>query len=243
MNIQITDRLSTGQFLLANGHPGTGIRNDRCRERERFLDLLDRLYVNGMCDKRFLDCGCNAGGYCFWARERHAEIAYGFDAREHWIKQARFLKRHRTVGINDRIQFEVLNLYDLPEKNLDPFELVQFRGLFSHLSDPIGGLKIAADLARDTLIFATSFVTGREDGALISSTVGQECLHGGVEKMAWLPTGPHVCAEIIRNLGFDEVKLTKIRRIDTQPDRGRITLIAARDKHRLQSLPGRVIGA
>src|SRR5687768_9583552 len=41
----------------------------------------------GIAGRTLLDVGCNAGGYCFVAHELGAKACYGFDVREHWIRQ------------------------------------------------------------------------------------------------------------------------------------------------------------
>jgi len=54
------------------------------------------IYPKGLAGKSFLDAGCNAGGYCFVAKDLGAKETLGFDPRDHWIKQAEFCKRHRS---------------------------------------------------------------------------------------------------------------------------------------------------
>jgi len=238
MSIQITENVNTGQLVESKGKNPTDRTQNQNTARDRFLKLVDCLYPNGLAEKRFLDCGCNAGAYCFWARERQAEIGYGFDAREHWIKQGRVVKNKRTVGPTNRIQLETLNLYDLPTKDLHSFDLVQFKGLFYHLSDPISGLKIATDHCRDILIFSTAFLWDEVDGALVQEMSDPELLHGGIDRISWFPTGPNVCAELIRNLGFEQLKLTSIKQVKARPERGRIEIIAARERGRLSELLG-----
>lgn len=244
MNIQITPQLNTGDWD-AKDHSdvkaAAEVVSGRDRDREKFLKLIDSVFPDGLNGKRFLDCGCNAGGYCFWVRERNAEIGYGFDAREHWIKQARFVRNHRTVGPTDRTQFEIFNLYDLPAKDLFPFDIVQFNSLFCHLPDPINGLKVAADLSRDLLIFSTAYVRGEADGTLKMMIKEDVPLHGGIGQLSWYPTGPGVCAEIIRHLGFEELKLTKTKQTQADPRRGRLDIVAARERCRLANLAGEII--
>ncbi len=245
MNIQVTPQLNTGDWksieVGSDVNASTEIRNEQGREREKFLKLIDTLFPNGLVGKRFLDCGCNAGGCCFWVRERKAEIGYGFDVREHWIKQARFVRNHRTVGPTDRTQFEVFNLYDLPAKDLFPFDIVQFSSLFCHLPDPISGLRVAADLSRDVLIFSTSYIRGEADGSLKMVINEEVPLHGGIGQLSWYPTGPGVCAEIIRHLGFEEIKLTKTKLTQADPTRGRLNIVAARERNRLGNLTGEIV--
>ena len=241
MSIQVTDQFNTGELIELAGKDPAQCKRSRDNARVKFLTLIDSLYPDGLSGKRFMDCGCNAGGYCFWVRERGAEIGYGFDAREHWIKQARVVKNKRTVGPKDRIQLEVCTLHDLPAKDLNPFDIVQFKGLFYHLADPISGLKIAADLCRDVLIFQTAFLWDEIDGALVQQIEEPDLLHGGLENLAWFPTGPEVCTELIRSLGFDDLKLTSMKQVRKRPERGRLQIIAARDRGRLKDLTGEAV--
>ena len=240
MSIQITPHINTGHCLDLP-KDGKECRKVRHRARARFLQTVDTLFPNGFRDKRFLDCGCNAGGYCFWVRERLAQLAFGFDVREHWIKQARFIKAKRNVAPTNRIQFEVLNLYDLDSRDLDPFDLVQFRGLFYHLPEPVHGLRIAADHCRDVLMFSSSFLWDEPDGSLKFEVCQNQPLHGGIENMNWFPTGPGVCADILKSLGFEDVRLTKVKQVQKRPDRGRLEIVAAREKGRLNSMWGESI--
>ena len=48
--------------------------------------------------------------------------------------------------MSEDIDFEVPRLYDLPERELEPFDITLFNGIFYHLPEPVGGLRIAADL-------------------------------------------------------------------------------------------------
>ena len=244
MNVQITDSISSGDHLPRGVGSENASRRSGSDARKQFRRLMATLYPNGMKDKRLLDCGCGAGGYCFWAGELKAELAYGFDVREHWIKQARFLRYNRkisNIGINKRLKFNTLNLYDLPTENNFPFDIVLFKNLFFHLEDPVGGLRIAADLSRDVLVFSSAVIWGQPDGSLRMAKCDEPKLHGGVSNLNWYPTGPGVCAEIIRNLGFEELVLTKCRQVAARPDYGRIEIIASRRKNRLGDLRGEIL--
>ena len=97
--------------------------------------------------------------------------------REHWIRQARFLQEHRPDG--DRIRFEVMDVYDLPELGLEPFDITIFAGLFYHLADPVSGLKIAADLTNELMIFDTATKWGMEDDSLVVGPRGHRGADAG----------------------------------------------------------------
>ena len=233
MPIQITSQINTGDFLELGISGQYSDGKAQPDHRKRFHRLLNRLYPDGLQTKRLLDCGCGAGGFCFWARELKVELAFGFDVREHWIKQARFIRFNRTIGVKKRLRFEVLNLYDLPNEDLFPFDIVLFKGLFFNLPDPIAGLKIAADRCRDVLVFSTKCIWGQPDGSLTSLACQNHPLHGGTTELNWYPTGPRVCAEIIRSLGFEHIVLKQHKQATGAPDRGRIEIIASREPNRL----------
>ena len=63
---------------------------------DKFKQLMQRIYPQGLAGKRVLDCACNCGAYSFWAKELGASECFGFDVREHWINQANFLKENRA---------------------------------------------------------------------------------------------------------------------------------------------------
>lgn len=206
------------QFDLGDSHfesPGNG-----------FKDLLSELYPGGLDGRAVLDCACNCGGYLFWARECGAGRCFGFDVREHWIRQARFLREHRTGG--DDIEFEVRDLYDVPQLQLQPFDITVFKGIFYHLPEPVGGLRLAADLTRELLVLDTATCTDREDGAMVAEFESRDLLMSGVHGLAWRPTGPQVLEGILEFLGFEATQvITWIP--ETAPGWGRVTMLAARD--------------
>ena len=81
-----------------------------------FMRKMKRIFPNGLEGRSVMDCACNCGAYLLWCKELGAGECYGFDAREHWIRQARFLAEHR--GQTDGVRFEVHDLYDLDD--VDP---------------------------------------------------------------------------------------------------------------------------
>lgn len=244
MNIQITDSLNTGEVFVESGEKrarrDSGYSGDvsLLKLRDSFLKQVDAIYPDGLKGKTFLDCACNAGGYCFWTREREVKSAFGFDVREHWIKQAQFVKAQRRVSPTDRIQFQVSDLYDIPSKNLKPFNLTMFKGIFYHLPDPITGLKIAADLTKEVMFFNTATTWGEEDGSMKVGIESKEQKMSGVHGLKWYPTGPKVCAEILKWLGFVEMKMIFYRQQFDTPKIGRTEIIASKIPGLLNDIRG-----
>jgi tRNA (mo5U34)-methyltransferase len=241
MNIQLTDSIFTGAAFADGGT----IRNREQNKgisllnlRDYFMDKLHKIYPEGLDTKTFLDCACNAGGYCFWAREAGMQSAFGFDVREHWIRQARFVQSQRTVAPTDRIQFEVCDLYRLPQLGRPPADVTMFKGIFYHLPDPVTGLKIAADLTREVMFFNTSTVWGEPDGYLKYGWESRENLMSGVHGLKWYATGPKVLAEILKWAGFVEQRLMFVIQQHDQPQLGRIEIIASKVPGLLDRIKG-----
>jgi tRNA (mo5U34)-methyltransferase len=199
---------------------------------EGFLQTLERIYPEGLEGRSVLDCACNCGAYLFWARERGAGRCFGFDARDLWIRQARFLKAHRAGAVE--IDFEIADLYDLDSFQPELFDVTLFNGIFYHLPDPIRGLKLAADRTRELLVLNTATKAGAADGALHVSREPIEHPMSGIHGLNWLPGGPRVLAEVLAYLGFPETRVNWWAPSPEQlPGLERVELIAARSAEAL----------
>jgi 2-polyprenyl-3-methyl-5-hydroxy-6-metoxy-1,4-benzoquinol methylase len=239
-DIQIREDLCSGEIfspdktLLPKENDGVSLISPR----ERYLEQLDALYPDTLKGKRFLDCACNAGGYCFWSRERDAEVAVGFDVREHWIRQAKFVQEHRVVEPVDRIEFHVMDLYDVPKHDFGKFDMTYFSGIFYHLPDPITGLKIAADMTSDIFVLNTAIKTDENNPTgLTMARESRTKVMSGVHEMSWFPNGPDCLHHLLRWLGFKEMKIT-LHINKRELLRQRIEMVAAREKGRLANVEG-----
>ncbi len=204
-------------------------------DRDDFVRKMGDIYPEGFAGKTFLDCACNAGAYCFWVRELGAKQAFGFDVREHWINQARFVAEHRTVAPTDQIQFDVFDLMRLREKQIEPADLTLFKGIFYHLADPIQGLKIAADLTKEVLWFNSAMIFRDDERGLICTFERGEKVMSGVHSLSWTPTGPKVIAMMLHWLGFSDIWHVYTRRYP-DGEYGRMEIIASRTAGALDGL-------
>jgi tRNA (mo5U34)-methyltransferase len=190
--------------------------------------LADRIYPDGLAGRSVLDCACNCGSYLFHSKEMGAGRCFGFDARELWIRQARFLLEHRE-GPGDNVAFEVLNLYDLPQKGLEPFDVTLFCGILYHLPDPFSGLRIAADLTNELIVVNTATVSGQERDSLVMHPEDVEDPLCGTHGLHWLPSGPNVVEQMLRWTGFVETHLIWWHdEAEWSPGMGRLQMVASK---------------
>lgn len=207
-----------------------------------FRAATQHVLPDGMEGRSFLDCACNCGGYSFAAKDAGAGRTYGFDVREHWIDQARFIAGNRDAD-STGMTFEVADLMQIGDGERE-FDVTWFSGIFYHLPDPVTGLKHAADRTRELLFLNTSCATYIHDEpetpALHYKQEGVEQLMSGVHGLSWLPSGPRVLKDILKWLGFPEARIyywvSKLPD-DTRPNPvSRIGIVAAREPGRLDAL-------
>jgi tRNA (mo5U34)-methyltransferase len=233
IDIAVTPEVTTEVSLEGDTDHAQAGKVSFIAPRDQWMNMMKGIYPDGLEGRSFMECACNCGAYCFWAKELGATECFGFDVREDWIKQARFLLNNRTWP-SDGISFEVLDLYELPTKELDAFDIVMFKGIFYHLPDPVTGLKRAADLSRELLILDTEIRTDLPDGMLASAEEGVEEWMSGVYGLNWFPTGPRVLKRILRWLGFVE---TSVANLHSRSDGfGRVQMLASRREGLLAGL-------
>ncbi|WP_421704128.1 class I SAM-dependent methyltransferase [Aliiroseovarius sp.] len=214
-------------------------------EPKRAVDrILGRIFPDGLQGRSFLDCGCNAGGASFAAQDLGAGRIYGFDARAHWVDQARFALQNRTDTGAD-IRFEVATLEALEGHDQD-YDITWFSGLFQHLPDPVAGLQAAADRTRELLVVNTPCLATdldmKEEPTLLLQKRDTAHPLSGIDGLGTLPSGPVVLKGILKWLGFGEVKTYMWHQpgdAGSTVRRGRIALVAARTPGLLDQVPDR----
>lgn len=197
--IEVESGLSTA--IAPRNNPGVSFISPK----EWFQRDLKNIFPNGLSGKRVLDAACNCGGYSFWAKELGADECFGFDAREHWIKQADWLLKNRKFA-NSGVHFKKMNIYDLPSLQLLPFDISIFSGIFYHLPNPLSGLKYVADMTKELMLFSSVYACNEKDGYLKLMKEGVD-LMSGLYGNTWRPTGPKVIISILRQLGFVQFKI------------------------------------
>ena len=217
IDIEVTPEVSTRAFLdaPAGTYPESFGKIGFYDPREGFLGRLRRMFPRGLEGRSVLDCACNCGAHLLYAKDSGAGRCLGFDVRDHWIEQARFLARHRKA---EDVRFEVADLYELSSLDTGPFEITLFFGIFYHLPDPVTGLKLAAGLTEELLLLKTATKAGHPDGSLVFSPESPTQLMSGTYGISWFPTGPRVLTAILNWLGFPEVRCAMWRHGPKQRD-------------------------
>ena len=216
LEIEVAPGLTTAvgrQDGRAPDEPGIGVYDPR----PEFEATIRHVYPD-LAGKSVLDCGCNCGAYLFIARDLGATRCFGFDAREHWIRQARFLQRQ--LG-SDGIEIQQMTVEDLAGAGLVPFDVVNYQGIFYHLPDPLHSLRFAANLAKETLIFNTA-TRPADVPALVARTEGIDAPMSGLDGPCFYPSGPEAVTPFLDWLGFD------VRVLWDHADSQRMHLLATR---------------
>lgn len=223
-DIEVADGVRTSdgnrEYYKNQDHEGVSVVNPFEME-----SLLMRIYPGGLTGKRFLDVGCNSGGYCFVAKKLGATSAFGFDVRDHWIRQANFLKKNLNASLSG-VEFRVMHLSDLDASRSTDITL--FKGVFYHVPDPIYDLRTLCDLTAEIMILDTMTDSTIPEHCLGSSQESLTHLMSGVDGLHWLPGGPKAVEGIFRWAGFPELRQVNWQRRVRGRHRGRMRLIAAR---------------
>jgi tRNA (mo5U34)-methyltransferase len=234
LQVEITPELSTRDLCEAAHDEALQSFID---PRSYVKSILARLYPEGLQGRTALDCACNNGAYLFVAKEAGAGRCFGFDARDHWIEQARFLVEHRE-GPSDDMHFETCDLYDLLERDVEPCDFTICSGVLYHLPDPIRALETMAQLTREVMLLTSATVPGWRDGALVAAEESKTAALSGKYGLNWFPTGPAAATSILWWLGFDDVGCWNWfpqASIPNSPELDRFILLAFREGAALEA--------
>ena len=112
--------------------------------------------------KRVLDIGAWDGWFSFEAERRGASVI-AIDC----VEIPNFLEMHRLL--ESKVDYRILDFYELPEAGLGRFDYVFFLGVLYHLKHPLLALEIVCGLTTDVAI-VDSFVI---DGDTWEQTAGE----------------------------------------------------------------------
>src|SRR2546423_1990069 len=170
---------------------------------------------DNLSGKSVLDVGCNAGFYSIEMKRRGAARVLGIDSQRDLIGQAMFVRR--TVGLE--IVYRRMSVYDLDPRELGQFDITLALGLIYHCKHLVLALEKLFLVTRDLLILETaiyppekapeSFVYA-EGGAepMLHPLAYVENLPDAKEAVFnWFLPGTAALSALLRNVGFNEVKV------------------------------------
>ncbi len=157
--------------------------------------------------RRVLDIGAWDGWFSFEAERRGAAVT-AIDCVE--IPNFRFI--HEKLG--SKVDYRILDFYDLPAAGLGRFDFVFFLGVLYHLKHPLLALEMVAAMTGDTAIvesFVTDAQTWQESVDKIPTLEFYETDELGNQLDNWF--GPSVTAllAMCRAAGFARVELMYAR--------------------------------
>ncbi len=153
--------------------------------------------------KRVLDAGAWDGWFSFEAERRGAEVT-AIDC----VEVPNFLEIHRKLG--SRVDYRVLDFYELTEAGLGAFDYVLFLGILYHLKHPLLALEMVCALTTDTAIvesFVTDGNTWREHTGDVPTMEFYETDELGNQFDNWIGPSVGCLLAMCRAAGFARVEL------------------------------------
>jgi tRNA (mo5U34)-methyltransferase len=128
-------------------------------EGHNTLEILHRRWARfpipaDLRGKRALDIGAWDGWFSFEAERRGAAVV-AMDC----VEIENFRRVHEALG--SKVDYRILDFYELPDAGLGRFDYVFFLGVLYHLKHPLLALEIVCALTSDTAV-VESFVTDAE---------------------------------------------------------------------------------
>jgi len=102
--------------------------------------------------KRVLDVACNCGGFVIEAAKLKSEYVLGVDITEHYIEQAKFIKR--ALGM-EQVDFRRMNIENIDEEKVGLFDVSFCFGILYHLENPVLAMKRLASVTKEIMLVDT----------------------------------------------------------------------------------------
>jgi tRNA (mo5U34)-methyltransferase len=153
--------------------------------------------------RRVLDIGAWDGWFSFEAERRGAEVT-AIDC----VEMANFLYIHRKLS--SRVDYRILDFYELPQADLGKFDYVFFLGILYHLKHPLLALEIVCGLATDTAVvesFVTDADTWQEHREEVPKMEFYETDELGNQLDNWIGPSVGCLMAMCRAAGFARVEL------------------------------------
>jgi len=153
--------------------------------------------------RRVLDTGAWDGWFSFEAERRGAQVV-AIDC----VEVPNFLEIHRKLA--SRVDYRILDFYELPDANLGTFDYVLFLGILYHLKHPLLALEMVCALTTDTAIvesWVTDGDTWREHINDVPTMEFYETDELGNQLDNWIGPSVGCLLAMCRAAGFARVEL------------------------------------
>jgi hypothetical protein len=150
-----------GYYYYLGGGLSTVDATPGVRERSKAISLLRMQMINDVVEKivgeekgrlTLVDFACNWGGMAIDMALRGFARVAAFDFKEENIARATVLAAY--MGANN-VRFDVANVYKLPDRYHEGFDVVFNLGLLYHVTDPVKLAQITYELTRRIAVFDT----------------------------------------------------------------------------------------
>ncbi len=158
---------------------------------------------DNLSGKRVLDIGAWDGWFSF-ETERHGAQTIAIDC----VEIPTFLQVHRRL--ESKVDYRVLDFYELPAAGLGKFDVVLFLGVLYHLRHPLLALEIVCGLTTDVAIvesFVIDAETWREHQSAIPTLEFYETFELGNQYDNWSGLTVACLLAMCRAAGFARVEL------------------------------------
>jgi tRNA (mo5U34)-methyltransferase len=149
--------------------------------------------------KRVLDIGAWDGWFSFEMERRGAEVT----AIDCW-DNPRFREIHRLLG--SRVDYRVMDVYEVTPERVGRFDLVLFLGVLYHLKHPLLALERVCAVTTD-IAYVESFVLQNEDRPVMEFYETSEL---GGQSDNWVAPSPSCLAAFCRTAGFARVDVNGV---------------------------------
>jgi tRNA (mo5U34)-methyltransferase len=171
------------------------------------IDMLRARYARfpipaDLTGKQVLDIGAWDGWFSFEA-ERHGAGVTAIDC----VEIANFLEIQKKLA--SRVNYRIVDFYELPEAGLGVFDFVFFLGILYHLKHPLLALEIVCALTTDTAIvesFVTDANTWREHPDEVPTMEFYETDELGNQLDNWIGPSVSCLMAMCRAAGFARVE-------------------------------------
>ncbi len=153
--------------------------------------------------RRLLDIGAWDGWFSFEAERRGAAVT-AIDC----VEIPNFLMIHEALG--SKVDYRIVDFFDLPEAGLGQFDFVFFLGVLYHLKHPLLALEMVCAMTTDTAIvesFVTDAQTWRESEGKIPALEFYETDELGNQLDNWFGPSVTCLMALCRAAGFARVEL------------------------------------